>query len=46
MSKLSCAVFLTFLVVIQTAAQTGPGSQPTVWAAKPDAAAFEKFVND
>ena len=44
MFKLSFAVFLTFLLVISAAAQ--PSSQPTVWASKPDAAVFEKIVND
>ena len=39
-------VFLAFFLVIGTAAQSGPGSQPTIWATKPDAAAFEKIVND
>src|SRR5258705_12048304 len=46
MFRVSCTVFLWFLIVISAPAQSGPTSQPTVWAAKPDAAAFEKIVND
>ncbi len=46
MFKVSSAVLLTFLLAITAAAQSGPSSQPTVWATKPDAAAFEKIVND
>jgi thimet oligopeptidase len=46
MSKVSCFVLLSILLVISVAAQSGPSSQPTVWATKPDAAAFEKIVND
>src|SRR6266478_2048038 len=46
MSKVACFVFLSILLVISVAAQSGPSSQPTVWATKPDAAAFEKIVND
>jgi thimet oligopeptidase len=46
MFRVSSAVFLTFLLVISAAAQSGPSSQPTVWATKPDGAAFEKIVND
>jgi thimet oligopeptidase len=46
MSRVSCFVFLSLLLAISAAAQSGPSSQPTVWATKPDAAAFEKIVND
>jgi thimet oligopeptidase len=46
MFRVSFAVFLTFLFTISAASQPGPSSQPTVWATKPDAAAFEKIVND
>src|SRR6266436_6048295 len=46
MSKVACFVFLSILLVISVAAQSGPSSQPTVWATKPDAAAFERIVND
>ena len=46
MSKVACFVFLSILLVISVAAQSGPSSQPTVWATKPDAAAFETIVND
>jgi thimet oligopeptidase len=46
MSRVSCFVFLSILLVMSVAAQSGPSSQPTVWATKPDAAAFEKIVND
>jgi len=38
--------FLAVLLAIGSAAQSGPSSQPTVWATKPDVAAFEKIVND
>jgi thimet oligopeptidase len=44
MSRLSFAVFPVFLLVLSSAAQTS--SQPTVWATKPAAAAFEKIVNE
>ena len=46
MSKVACVVFLALLSVASAAAQPGPSSQPTVWATKPDAAAFEKIVNE
>ena len=46
MSRVACLVFLSILLVMSAAAQSGPSSQPTVWATKPDAAAFEKIVND
>jgi len=46
MSKISCVLILASLLVISAVAQTNPASQPTVWASKPDAAAFEKFVNE
>jgi hypothetical protein len=46
MSKVACFGFLSILLVISVAAQSGSSSQPTVWATKPDAAAFEKIVND
>ena len=44
MSRAACFVFLAILLVASAAAQ--PSLQPTVWATKPDAAAFEKIVND
>ena len=44
MSRLSFAVFVVILLALAGVAQTS--SQPTVWATKPDAAAFEKIVND
>lgn len=44
MSRTSCLV-LSFLAVT-VAAQPGFASQPTVWATKPDDAAFEKIVDD
>ena len=46
MSRASCFVFLAISLVASSAAQSGPSMQPTVWATKPDAAAFEKIVND
>jgi thimet oligopeptidase len=46
MSRVASVVLLAILVVISAAAQAGPNSQPTVWATKPDAAAFEKIVNE
>jgi thimet oligopeptidase len=45
MSRISCFVLLPLLVVVSAVAQTGSIAQPTVWAAKPDAAAFENYVN-
>jgi thimet oligopeptidase len=45
MFRVSCIVILTFLLVVSAGAQMNPSLQPTVWATKPDAAAFEKFVN-
>ena len=45
MSRVLSAVFLLLLLVMGAVAQ-GPSSQPTVWASKPDADAFEKIVND
>jgi thimet oligopeptidase len=46
MSRIASAFFTVFLLAVCVAAQTGPTSQATVWATKPDAAAFEKIVND
>jgi thimet oligopeptidase len=46
MSRVASVVLLAILVVISAAAQAGTNSQPTVWATKPDAAAFEKIVNE
>lgn len=46
MSKLACYVFLSVVVVTSVVAGASPALQPTVWATKPDAAAFEKIVND
>jgi thimet oligopeptidase len=45
MSRMSSAFLCVFLSAVSAAAQS-PSSQPTVWATKPDAAAFEKIVND
>jgi len=45
MFRVLSSVFLVFLLASAAVAQ-GPESQPTVWASKPDAAAFEKIVND
>ena len=44
MFKVISVVFLAMLLAIGSAAQSGPSSQPTVWATKPDAAAFEKML--
>jgi thimet oligopeptidase len=46
MSRVAYVVFLAILLGAGSAAQSGPSSQPTVWATKPDAAAFEKIVNE
>src|ERR1700704_1404843 len=46
MSKFACVVFILIVIITSAVAQPGPASQPTVWATKPDAAAFEKIVND
>jgi len=46
MSKSVCVVFLAILISAGAGAQSGPSSQPTVWASKPDVAAFERIVND
>lgn len=40
-----CLLFFAF-AMIHAAAQTTSISQPTVWASKPDVAAFEKMEND
>ncbi|MBI3478270.1 MAG: Zn-dependent oligopeptidase [Acidobacteria bacterium] len=45
MSKITIALFLTFLLAVVALAQ-GPASQPTVWATRPNADAFDKIVND
>ncbi len=45
MSRISCFVLLPLFSVLSVMAQTASTSQPTVWAAKPDAPAFEKYVN-
>jgi thimet oligopeptidase len=42
MSRISSFVLLALFSVLSAIAQN---SQPTVWATKPDAAAFEKYVN-
>jgi len=44
MSKVVCFVWIVILTAASVVAQTT--SQPTVWATKPDATAFEKIVND
>jgi thimet oligopeptidase len=48
MFRIACtAVSLLFiLMTINALAQTVSVSQPTIWAAKPDVAAFEKIEND
>jgi thimet oligopeptidase len=46
MSKISRVLSCISLCAISVAVQASPTSQPTVWASKPDAAAFEKIVND
>src|SRR5258708_1228919 len=46
MSRHFYTIFLPLLLLTGAVAQSGPSSQPTVWATKPDAAAFEKIVND
>ena len=43
MSRIAHLVIFICLSIASAIAQS---SQPTVWATKPDAAAFEKFVND
>jgi thimet oligopeptidase len=45
MLKRACYVFLSFCLILAIAAPSF-ASQPTVWATRPDAAAFEKIVND
>src|SRR5271163_2064191 len=45
MSRISCFVLLPLFSVLSAIGQTDSTSQPTVWATKPDAAAFEKYVN-
>src|SRR5271167_4043442 len=44
-SKISYVLLIAFCAAIASA-ESSPTSQPTVWANKPDAAAFEKYVND
>ena len=46
MSRVLCCLLMVLGIVLGVSAQGGPTSQPTVWATKPDAAAFEKIVND
>jgi len=46
MFKVVCSVFFVCLLAASIAAQSTSTSQPTVWASKPDKAAFEKIVND
>src|SRR6266576_6442351 len=46
MFKFASVFFFLLFLMISAVAQSGPASQPTVWATKPDAAAFEKIVND
>ena len=46
MSRVLCCLLLVLGLVLGVSAQGGPTSQPTVWATKPDDAAFEKIVND
>ena len=41
----NCAL-LVMILTVSLAAESGLTSQPTVWVSKPDAAAFEKIVND
>ncbi len=44
-SKISYAFLIALFSAIASAAPS-PAQQPTVWASKPDAAAFEKYVNN
>ena len=46
MSNIARYVFISTLLIASLAAYASPASQPTVWAAKPDATAFEKIVNE
>ena len=46
MFKRASVFFFLLVLIVSATAQSGPVSQPTVWATKPDAAAFEKIVND
>ena len=46
MSRVLCCLLLVLGLVLGVSAGGGQTSQPTVWATKPDAAAFEKIVND
>src|SRR5215470_1805567 len=46
MFRVLCCLLLVLGIVLGVSAQGGPTSQPTVWATRPDAAAFEKIVND
>ena len=45
-ANLTLLVVLPFLLTIVVTAQSVSVSQPTIWAAKPDVAAFEKIEND
>src|SRR5215813_13020248 len=46
MSKPSRYVLIAIFLITSVIAYSSPTSQPTVWVNKPDAAAFEKIVND
>ena len=46
MFKVVCSFCFVVLLAASVVAQSSLESQPTVWASKPDAAAFEKIVND
>lgn len=46
MLRIPFALFLPVLMTTLTTAQNVSVSQPTVWATKPDVAAFEKLEND
>src|SRR5262249_3377203 len=46
MSKPSRYIFIAIFLITSVIAYSSPTSQPTVWGNKPDAAAFEKIVND
>jgi thimet oligopeptidase len=45
-TRLCALLCLPFILVVMLPAQTAKISQPTIWAAKPDVAGFEKIEND
>src|SRR5579862_4152272 len=46
LTRLMLVVSLTFILIPMLISQTATVSQPTIWANKPDVAAFEKIEND